>query len=143
MDATPRLPSPLYAQSYGNQNNIVYRYTARSTITVYSNDVKAVRKAMSDVIALGKQGVALAGDGYENQARFEFTGLSALKPAMIEEATKNARTVAEKFAADSGSRLGHIRSAQQGQFSIENRDNTTPHIKKVRVVATIEYHLAN
>ena len=133
----------LYAQSYGNQNNIVYRYTARSTITVYSNDVEAVRKAMSDVIALGKQGVALSGDGYENQARFEFTGLSALKPAMIEEATKNARTVAEKFAADSGSRLGHIRSAQQGQFSIENRDATTPHIKKVRVVATIEYHLAN
>jgi hypothetical protein len=133
----------LYAQSYGNQNNIVYRYTARSTVTVYSNDVEAVRKAMSDVITLGKQGVALGGDGYENQARFEFTGLSALKPAMIEEATKNARTVAEKFAADSGSRLGHIRSAQQGQFSIENRDATTPHIKKVRVVATVEYHLAN
>jgi hypothetical protein len=139
----PPAVTDLYAQSYGNQNNIVYRYTARSTITVYSNDVEAVRKAMSDVIALGKQGVALSGDGYENQARFEFTGLSALKPAMIEEATKNARTVAEKFAADSGSRLGHIRSAQQGQFSIENRDATTPHIKKVRVVATIEYHLAN
>ena len=62
---------------------------------------------------------------------------------MIEEATKNARAVAEKFAEDSGSRLGRIRSAQQGQFSIENRDSTTPHIKKVRVVATVEYHLAD
>jgi hypothetical protein len=51
-------------------------HTARSTVTVYSNDVEAVRKAMSDVIALGKQGVALGGDGYENQARFEFTGCS-------------------------------------------------------------------
>ena len=139
----PPAVTDLYAQSYGDKGNIVYRYTATSIVTVHSNDVASVRKAMSDVIALGKQGVALGGDGYRNQASFEFTGLSALKPAMIEEATKNARTVAEKFAADSGSRLGHIRSAQQGQFSIENRDDTTPYIKKVRVVATVEYHLAN
>jgi hypothetical protein len=139
----PPAVTDLYAQSYGDKGNIVYRYTATSTVTVYSNDVEAVRKAMSDVISLGKQGVALSGDGYQNQVRFEFTGLTAMKPAMVEEATKNARAVAEKFAADSGSRLGRIRSAQQGQFSIENRDNTTPHIKKVRVVSTVEYHLAN
>ena len=131
------------AQSYGDTSNIAYRYTANSTVTVFSTDVDAVRKAMKEVITLGKQGVALSGEGYPNQTQFEFTGLSKLKPAMIEEATKNARSVAEKFAEDSESRLGKIRSAQQGQFSIENRDSTTPHIKKVRVVATIEYYLAD
>jgi len=133
----------LHAQSYGDKSNIVYRYTANSTVTVYSNDVGAVRKAMKDVITLGKKGVALSGEGYQNQTQFEFTGLAKLKPEMIEEATKNARSVAEKFAEDSESRLGKIRSAQQGQFTIENRDSTTPHIKKVRVVSTVEYHLAN
>jgi len=133
----------LHAQSYGDKSQILYRYTASSTVTVYSNDVEAVRKAMKDVITLGKQGIALGGEGYQNQTQFEFSGLSALKPAMIEEATKNARSVAEKFAADSESRLGKIRSAQQGQFSIENRDSTTPHLKKVRVVSTIEYYLAD
>jgi uncharacterized protein len=133
----------LHAQSWGDKSNILYRYTATSTVTVYSSDVEAVRKAMKDVISLGKQGVALSGEGYQGQMQFEFTGLSELKPAMIEEATKNARAVAEKFAADSESRLGKIRSAQQGQFSIENRDSTTPHIKKVRVVSTIEYYLAD
>ncbi len=133
----------LHAQSYGDKSHILYRYTASSTVTVYSKDVAAVRKAMKDVIALGKQGVALSGEGYQNQMQFEFSGLSKLKPEMIEEATKNARSVAEKFAADSDSRLGKIRSAQQGQFSIENRDSTTPHIKKVRVVSTIEYYLAD
>jgi hypothetical protein len=131
------------AQSYGDTSNIAYRYTATSTVTVYTNDVEAVRKAMRDVIALGQKGVALSGEGYQGQMQFEFTGLSQLKPAMVEEATKNARAVAEKFAEDSGSRLGRIRSAQQGQFSIENRDSTTPHIKKVRVVSTVEYHLAD
>ncbi len=112
-------------------------------MTVYSSDVEAVRNAMKDVIALGKQGVALSGDGYQNLPQFEFSGLSTLKPQMIEEATKNARAVAEKFAADSESRLGKIRSAQQGQFSIENRDRTTQHIKRVRVVSTVEYYLAD
>jgi uncharacterized protein len=133
----------LYAQNYGDKSNVVYRYTATSTVTVYSTDVEAVRKAMKDVIALGKEGVALAGEGYQSQTQFEFSGLSKLKPQMIEEATKNARAVAEKFAADSDSTLGRIKSAQQGQFSIENRDSTTPQIKKVRVVSTIEYYLVD
>lgn len=62
---------------------------------------------------------------------------------MIEEATIEAREVAEKFAADSASRIGKIRSASQGQFSIEDRDSSTPHIKRVRVVSTIEYYLVD
>jgi hypothetical protein len=132
-----------YAQAYGETGNIAFRYTASSTVTVYSTDVEAVRKAMRDVISLGQKGVALSGEGYQGQTQFQFRGLAELKPAMIEEATKNARSVAEKFAEDSESRLGKIRTAQQGQFSIEDRDSTTPHIKKVRVVSTVEYHLAD
>jgi len=132
-----------HAQAYGDTANIMYRYSGGSTVTVYSNDVEAVRNAMKDVIALGKKGVALSGEDYQSQTQFVFSGLAALKPEMIEEATKNARSVAEKFAADSDSSLGKIRSAQQGQFSIENRDSTTPHIKKVRVVSTVEYYLAD
>lgn len=55
------------AQSYGDTGNIAYRYTATSTVTVYTNDVEAVRKAMRDVIALGQKGVALSGEGYQGQ----------------------------------------------------------------------------
>jgi hypothetical protein len=62
---------------------------------------------------------------------------------MIEEATRNARESARKFADDSDSKLGKIRRASQGQFSIEDRDASTPHIKKVRVVSTIDYYLAD
>ncbi|MGQ0384511.1 MAG: SIMPL domain-containing protein [Gammaproteobacteria bacterium] len=140
---SPPEVSDRHAQAYGDTRNILYRYTGGSTVTVYSNDVQAVRNAMQDVIALGKQGVALTGEGYQNQVQFVFSGLAELKPAMIEEATRNARSVAEKFAGDSDSRLGKIKNASQGQFSIENRDSTTPHIKKVRVVSTVEYYLAD
>jgi hypothetical protein len=62
---------------------------------------------------------------------------------MIEEATQAARQVAQKFATDSDSRLGKIRQASQGQFSINDRDSNTPHIKRVRVVSTLEYYLVD
>jgi hypothetical protein len=62
---------------------------------------------------------------------------------MIEEATRKAREVAEKFAADSNSRLGKIRKARQGQFTITPRDKNNPHIKKIRVVSTVEYYLSD
>jgi hypothetical protein len=97
---------------------------------------------MNDYLGvLGKQGINISG-GYQS-AEFMYSGLNGLKPAMIEEATQNARQVALKFAQDSNSRLGKIKSASQGQFSIESRDRNTPHLKAVRVVATVEYYLAD
>ena len=60
---------------------------------------------------------------------------------MIEEATRNAREAAQKFATDSDSKLGKIKSARQGQFEITDRDANTPYIKKVRVVTGLDYYL--
>jgi hypothetical protein len=62
---------------------------------------------------------------------------------MVEEATRRAREVGIKFAEDSNSRLGKIRKASQGQFSIQPRDTNNPHIKTVRVVSTVEYYLSD
>jgi hypothetical protein len=132
------------AQDYGNAdlaNRL--RYTGKSVITIYTRRVDAVRRAMPELAVLGEQGIALNTGNYENRARFLFTGLNALKPAMIEEATRNARQAAEKFAKDSDSTLGKIKRASQGQFSIEDRDESTAHIKKVRVVSTVNYFLAD
>ena len=87
-----------------------------------------------------KKGVAIGGNSYENQTEYQYTNLNSLKPEMIEEATRNARQVAEKFAQDADCDLGSIKNASQGQFSI-NEEYTTPHIKKIRVVTTIDYYL--
>ena len=62
---------------------------------------------------------------------------------MVEEATRNARQVAEKFARDSDSEVGPIRVARQGQFSINDRDQNTPEVMIIRVVSTIDYQLIN
>lgn len=129
------------ADNYGNEI-MNYRYKATSVITVTSTEVEKVRGLLSKQSELMKQGIALVSDEYgDNSVVYEFTGLNSVKPEMVEEATKNARATAQKFADDSGSELGEIRSAQQGQFSIEDRDAYTPYIKNLRVVNTIEYSL--
>lgn len=131
------------AQEYESTAKALYRYTGRSTITVYSDKIDSVRSTMAKLGELGKEGIAISGEDYQSKTDFIFTKLNDVKPAMIEEATKNGREAAEKFAQDSKSILGKIKTAAQGQFIIENRDNNTPYIKKVRIVSTIEYYLSD
>lgn len=131
------------AQQYGGGSEGPFRYTAIQTVTVYSENVSDVRRIMSGMSALGRQGIVFSGANYMAQTDYLFNGLNAIKPEMIEEATRSAREVAEKFAQDSESSLGKIQSASQGQFSITPRDNNNPHIKNVRVVSTITYFLSD
>ena len=131
------------AQQYGNQAKAEFRYTAMQTVTAYSKNIKSVRSVMGTLSELGKQGIVFSGGNYQSTTEYLFTRLNEAKPGMIEEATRKAREVAEKFASDSKSTLGKIRKASQGQFSINARDNNNPHIKKVRVVSTVEYYLSD
>lgn len=137
--ALPKI-SDKFAQEYGG-NDRTYRYVASCTITVCSSSVEKVLALMASQSDLIKKNIVLSND-WDSTPRFEFEGLNALKPEMIEEATKNARAAAEKFAKDSGSRLGKIRTASQGVFSIDDRDSNTPSIKKVRVVTNVTYYLS-
>lgn len=130
-----------FADSW-SQENITNRYVATSVIIVSSEHVALVRSIMQRQAELMKLGIALITEEYgKNNIQYEFTKLNDIKPEMVEESTKNARATAEKFAADSESQLGKIRRATQGQFSIQNRDVNTPHIKNVRVVSTVEYYI--
>lgn len=131
------------AQQYGGGTRAEFRYTAIQTVTVYSNKVNQVRQLMNQLSVLGKQGIVFIGNNYEGRPEYLFSRLNEIKPDMIEEATTNARAVAAKFAEDSRSQLGKIKRARQGQFSISERDKNNPHIKKIRVVSTVEYYLSD
>ena len=117
------------------------RYVVTEVVTVATKDVDKVREIMSKNGELLKKGIAISESDYRYRKIFSFNGLSDIKPQMIGEANQNARTAAEKFAMDSGSKLGKIKTATQGQFSIEDRDENTPFIKKVRVVTSVQYYL--
>ena len=124
-----------------SDNRRAYRYNITSVITVMSSNDKLVRSIIARQGELLKQGVAIVDGGYENQVKYEYVSFRQMKPKMMEEAIANAEKTAEQFAANSKSRLNKIVSADQGQFSIEDRDQSTPYIKKVRVVTTIVYSL--
>jgi hypothetical protein len=138
-EATPAVVDFL-ARGYSGQAMPKNRYKVTQRFTVRSGDVRKVINAMGKAGRLVKQGVVID-EGFQNVTKFMFTGLNSIKPAMIAEATGNARKAAEKFARDSGSRVGAIKGARQGFFSITDRDMYTPEIKRVRVVTSVDYFL--
>ena len=130
------------AQGMRNNGGRMDRYSAEVTVTVRTDRIDVAKKAIERSGELVKQGVAVI-RSYEYNTQYLFTNLEKIKPEMIAEATKDARRAAEQFAQDSGSEVGAIRNAQQGLFSIEDRDQFSPEFKKVRVVTTVDYYLAD
>ena len=134
--AAPRLED---RQAESWNSNAVFRYQVSVTITVVTANVDKVLELRTRQGELMREGINMSNNDWS--VNFEFTGLNELKPSMVEEATRNARAVAQKFAADAQCELGSIRQASQGQFSIEPLNDNTPYIKKVRVVTTVDYFL--
>ena len=124
-------------------NKPIYRYNVTSVVTVFSSKIDLVREVMNRQVDILKKGIAISGGDYQYPTQYLFTGLNAIKPEMLSEATENARQSALTFAKDSKSKLGKIKRAKQGQVSISNRDANTPYIKSVRVVISVDYLLKN
>ena len=118
-------------------SNIRFRYNANQTISVFTSNMDAVSKIKDKIDAeLLKQDIIS-----NTYASYEYNGLNSIKPSMIAEGLENARTAATEFAKNSHSRIGKMRTASQGYFEIDDLDENTPQIKKVRVVTTVEYYL--
>lgn len=115
-----------------------YHYTVSTSLVVSTDKVALVVASQGKESALLKEGIIVNSDKWNLD--YQFNGLPQLKPSMIEEATRNARAVAQKFADDAQCDLGSISRASQGQFSIES-DNYQPWRKHVRVVTTVDYYL--
>jgi hypothetical protein len=128
--------SDLEAREWGD-NNKNFRYIVSTTITVATKKVEEVKKAIFRQAELLKQGVAIE----TSNADYEYASFQQMKPEMMAEAIKNAQKTAEQFAEASNAHLGEIQTAGQGQFEIDDRDQNTPYIKKLRVVTTITYSL--
>ncbi len=138
--STPRITDNYTAYGTNAEQLPPYRYSAQTVLTVRSDKIAEVKKAMSASGDLLAKGVMIV-YSYEFQPRFDFTRLNEVKPDMIAAATRNAREAARQFAADSESSVGSIRTARQGVFSITERDPYSPEIKVVRVVTSVDFFL--
>ena len=117
------------------------RYQGNITVLLRSAKIAKVKGAMESCDKLVQQGIALSGGDYSSKPQFLFTGLNQIKPDMIQEANRNARKAAERFAADSNSPVGAVRHAVQGPFEINDVDSSSPDRKIVRVVTTVDFYL--
>ena len=118
-------------------NNIRFRYNANQTISVFTSKMDVVSELEKKIDAeLLKQNIIS-----NTYSSYEYNGLNEIKPSMIAESLENARTAADEFAKNSHSRIGKMRTASQGYFEVEDLDENTPQVKKVRVVTTVEYYL--
>jgi hypothetical protein len=144
------------ANEYGGATRAARRYIVEQQITVRTSRVDQVATAAQKTMLLLQKGIVLSTNPGQGVA-YQFTGLNSIKPDMITEATRNARTAADRFAADSGSKVGSIRQANQGVFSIlaadpggdsgegggGNFNGDSSVMKTVRVVTSVQYYLDN
>ena len=120
-----------------NVSQITFRYQANQTVTVFTKNLELVRKLQQTLETdLVNQNILA-----NSWADYQYLGLNDIKPSMIAESLENARTAADEFAKNSHSKIGKMRTASQGYFEIEDLDENTPQVKKVRVVTTVEYYL--
>ena len=141
-EITMNAPSILDTRTnlYGERKE--YHYIVTAGVTVCSEKVELIVKLQTEQAKLYEKGIPVGmGENWSYPTTYSFTALNDIKPGMIEEATINARQAAEKFAKDSNSKLGKIKNATQGQFSVSDRDSNTPYIKNVRVVNNVVYYL--
>ena len=120
-----------------NVSQITFRYQANQTVTVFTKNLDLVRKLQQTLETdLVNQNILA-----NSWADYQYLGLNDIKPAMIAESLENARVAADEFAKNSHSKIGKMRTASQGYFEVEDLDENTPQVKKVRVVTTVEYYL--
>ncbi len=145
------------ANEYGGGNRAPHRYIVDQEITVRTARVDTVAAAAQKTIQLLQKGIVFNSDSGQGLS-YKFTALNAIKPDMITEATRNARAAANRFASDSGNKVGSIRQANQGVFSISSADQGSDIsepgpgggeifsadaslMKTIRVVTTVQYYL--
>lgn len=139
-DDEVRTSTASYDDRYMYSNNIsqiAFRYQANQTVTIFTKNLELVRKVQQTL----EDDLAAHDILASSYADYQYLGLNDIKPSMIAESLENARSAADEFAKNSHSRIGKMRTASQGYFEVEDLDENTPQVKKLRVVTTVEYYL--
>ncbi|KAF7598065.1 MAG: SIMPL domain-containing protein [Candidatus Dactylopiibacterium carminicum] len=146
IEIRPLQVQDLYAREWGS-SNMPLRFNGQGQITVKSARVDAVAQAATRIDPLIQAGIQLSGDESNGGPRYQLRGFNEIKSVLLEQATKNAREQATKFATDAGAALGTLKNANQGVIRVLDDDDGEMESgrtlnKRLRVVSTFEYSLA-
>ncbi|WP_418990709.1 SIMPL domain-containing protein [Alistipes sp.] len=123
-------------------------YQLRQRFIVESADVEKVETISREISSLIAQGVSI--EAYAPD--YYYTKLDDVKMGLIEKASADARTRAEKIAQNAGTKIGRVASARMGVFQITGANsneefsaggsfNTSSRQKKARITMRIEYRI--
>ncbi len=126
---------------YNQDHDPNSRYSATGSVVVVSKDVQKIYESSTRTESLLASGVLLE----SSSTRFSFTELNEIKPEMLKLATANARDAAQSLARDSDMKLGKVRSASQGLFTISTPgaewEDPSSINKRVRVVSRVVFDI--
>lgn len=142
------------AQEYTNPGmDNSFRFILDNVTQVRSTNVEIIEKVSRMTDELLKRGVVVSNrNEFQGAVRYYYTRLNDIKPEMLSDATRNAKNAALQFAMESNTKLGKLKRANQGLFTILDRDESLSGrsdyasgvndlVKKVRVVVSVEYSI--
>lgn len=123
-------------------------YQLRQRFIVESADVEKVENISREISSLIAQGVSI--EAYAPD--YYYTKLDDVKLGLIEKASADARTRAEKIALNAGTKIGRVASARMGVFQITGANsneefsaggsfNTSARQKKARITMRVVYRI--
>jgi len=145
-EITDNLPNTNEIRQLGKQNTSNTYYKITGVLTLKSNNVEQMKNSSQRISKLIKQGI-IFDNLWNTRPAYQFTKINNYKSEMLSEATKNARILANEFASNSNSKIGSIRSANQGRFQILSRNENASHAKEIfksiRVVSSIDFYIVD
>lgn len=139
---------PIYSSEGRYMGNRFTGYELRQEFRVESTNVETVENISREISSLIAQGVQMD----SRQPEYYYTKLSDLKLELIEKATEDAHTRAQKIADKSGSSLGSLATGRMGVFQITGANsnealsaggnyNSSSKNKKASITMRLEYHI--
>ncbi|PCK00347.1 MAG: hypothetical protein COA45_00770 [Zetaproteobacteria bacterium] len=134
-----------YHQEFRDENRVLVdqNHQLTGSIHIETNKIEKISEARAAISKLITKGINIQSE----DPQYRFTKLNEIKPAMLKEATKNARLAANEFAQNAGVTVGGIRNAHQGSFYVrdagQDYGDTAKIDKDVRVVTTITFYLTD
>jgi hypothetical protein len=125
--------------TYNNNTNFK-KYSANSGISVNTNNINNLQQVSNNINILVESGVLIT----STYASYLYTKLNDIKAQMINKALINAKITANQFAKQTNDKLGGIKNASQGLFTITAPDgnfNDASIQKKVRVVTSVQFFI--
>jgi hypothetical protein len=104
----------------GNNTGRILSYRASRDITVRTSDVQLVYKLSQGIGSLLQSGVTVNNYG----PQYYISTLSELRPQLLEEAMKDAKTRAEAITKAVGGSVGAVQSVKSGVFQVTTPDST-------------------